>query len=469
MSADPPDPSASLGGEPENGSSEGRREEAPTSSRFKRFTRLSGLTAGITARHLGQKVADVFRDDASREAAARKNQAKSASEITKTLGELKGAAMKIGQMMATDPELLPKEMVDEIKTLQHAAPPMPFATVKSVVEEALGAPLATHFESFSEAPIGAASIGQVHRARTIDGVDVAVKVQYPGIAATIRSDMKNLGSLLTVLRAQLPKERVDGYLEEFTSVLERESDYVRESESLERFHFITGKMPGVVVPTPVHELTRPNVLVMEFFDGIRLEEWLATATPAQKQVQGRRLVEVFLQTIHRNQVLHADPHPGNFLVLHKEADVDGAPPLGILDAGCFQDFEPAFTDGLIRFMNAMWRHDLEALKGVWEDLGFIDHGVDPELIYEWNALILGPLLENKVWDFANWKIQEKAMKFVLAHPSVKLWSPPREALFYLRTLVGLRGLVASCELKLNTYEMAREMAVERGIIPGKKR
>ncbi len=439
-------------------------DRKPTSSRFARFARMSGLTAGVTARHLGQKMASVFQNDEQKRSGEKAAQQKSAAQITKTLGELKGAAMKIGQMMATDPELLPPDMIEQISTLQHSAPAMSFHAVTEVVEAALGMPLSSAFSSFSPAPIGAASIGQVHRATTIDGLDVAVKVQYPGIADTIRSDMKNLGSLLAMMRVQLPKERVDGYVEEFTSVIEQESDYLREADNLERFVVLLGKLPGVRVPYPVHELTKKNLLTMQYLDGTRLETWLADAPVEQKNAQGARLIEIFLQSVHRNQVLHADPHPGNFLVLDKEPLVDGAPPLGILDAGCVREYDAAFTDGLIGFMAAMWRHDLDAMKASWTKIGFIDNDLDPELIYEWNELVLAPLLRNEDFDFANWKVQHDLTSFVMANPRVKMFSPPREVLFYLRTLVGLRGLLAKTGTKVNVYKIARAMAEERGVI-----
>jgi predicted unusual protein kinase regulating ubiquinone biosynthesis (AarF/ABC1/UbiB family) len=438
--------------------------KAPTASRFSRFAKLSGLTASVTARHLGQRVAGAFRDDNEKEKAAREAQKKTASQITKTLGELKGAAMKVGQMMATDPELLPPSMLEELATLQHSAPAMPFSTVKSVVEDALGQPLNDVFSYFSIEPIGAASIGQVHRGVLKDGgQQVAVKVQYPGIADTIRSDMKNLGNLFALLRAQVPKEKLDAWLEEFTSVLERESDYLREADNLERFHVVLKDLRGVRVPAPVHELTRKNVLVMEFFDGEKLEPWLMRATETQKTTQAMRLMEIFLQTMHRHHLLHADPHPGNFLVLTGEADVDGAPPLGLLDAGCVREYDASFTDELIRFLVALWRHDVEQMAAVTSRLGFSE-GQDIEEVYEWNQIILGPLLEDREWDFGAWKIQEHAVRFLLAHPNIKAWAPPREILFYVRTLAGLRGLLHKTGCKVNAYRLARAMAEERGLV-----
>jgi predicted unusual protein kinase regulating ubiquinone biosynthesis (AarF/ABC1/UbiB family) len=435
---------------------------APTVGRFSRFAKLTGLSAGVAARHITQRVKGAFADDEHRVIQEKAAQQRSASQVTKTLGELKGAAMKIGQMLATDPELLPPEMVAQLSQLQHSAPAMDFATVRDVVEQALDRPLEDAFESFSQTPIGAASIGQVHRARTrappgAEGVDVAVKVQYPGIADTIRSDMKNLGSLLVMARAAVSKERVDSYLQEITEVIEKESDYLAEADNLERFQIVLKNVEGMHVPIPMHELSRKNVLVMEYFAGTRLDEWLLSASSEHKTVQGRRLLRAYLEMIHRHGALHADPHPGNFLVLQ-----DGS--IGLLDLGCVRDYPLAFMDEMLRLLSCLWKHDIDALQASWRRLGFMDKGVDPEMVYEWLALLFDPLTTNKMTDFGTWKIQEDAMHFVLDNPSIKLWAPPREVLFYVRVLAGLRALMHKVGMKLNVYELARAISRERGII-----
>lgn len=444
---------------------------APTTAppgRLSRFARLTGLTAGVAARHLTQKVVSALSPDDEAAAAAREKKAtqKSAEQVRKTLGELKGAAMKVGQMLATDPELLPPEVVAELSQLQHSAPPMSFSAVREVIEGSLEQRLEDLFDEFAEEPIGAASIGQVHRARTVDGLDVAVKVQYPGIAETIRSDMKNLGSLLVLARAQLPRARVDSYLEEVTSVIERESDYVNEANNLERFQLILKEVPGVRVPIPVHELTRKNVLVMELFRGTKLEPWLANAPHEQRSVQGRRLLQAYLQMIHVHGALHADPHPGNFLVLDADPNgfIDGVPPIGLLDLGCVRDYPLSFGDGQLRLLAALWTHDLDRIQATWRELGFLDDGVDPELVYEWFQLILAPLLENKVTDFGAWRIQEDALRFVLDNPTIKSFAPPREVVFYVRVLAGLRALMHKVGLRLNVHEMSRDVVRARGFL-----
>jgi predicted unusual protein kinase regulating ubiquinone biosynthesis (AarF/ABC1/UbiB family) len=203
---------------------------------------------------------------------------------------------------------------------------------------------------------------------------------------------------------------------------------------------------------------------MEFFDGEKLEPWLMAASAEQKALQGRRLMEVFLQTMHRHHLLHADPHPGNFLVLTGEPDEGGVPPLGILDAGCVREYEAAFTDDLIRFLVSLWRHDTDEMAAITTKLGFAGATQDIDEVYEWNQIILAPLLNDREWDFASWKIQEEAMRFLLEHPNIRQWAPPREILFYVRTLAGLRGLLHKTGIRINACRLARGMAEERGLL-----
>lgn len=440
------------------------KPKGPTASRLQRFAKLTGLGAGVAARHLGQKIAGAFSTEEEQQEREKRGRERTAVQMRETLGELKGAAMKVGQMLATDPELLPEEMVRELAQLQHSAPSMEFALVREVVEAALERPLEDVFESFGETPIGAASIGQVHKARTRDGQTVAVKVQYPGIADTLSSDMQNLGSLLVMARAALPKDRVDGYLDEVRSVIERESDYLNEADNLERFQIILKDVEGVRVPIPVHELTRKNVLVMEYLDGVRLEDWLATASEAEKTVQGTRVLRMYLEMIHRHGALHADPHPGNFLVLREDSTGTGTPAIGLLDLGCVRDYPLAFMDGMLELLRGMWRHDIDDLQRTWRKLGFMDNGVDRELIYDWWELVFAPVIKPGVTDFGTWKIQDEALRYVLDNPSVKMFAPPREALFYTRVLVGLRALMHKTGMKLNLYELSREVCRARGIL-----
>jgi predicted unusual protein kinase regulating ubiquinone biosynthesis (AarF/ABC1/UbiB family) len=446
-----------------------RKGGAPATGRWSRLAKLSSLAAGVASRAAAHAVAKPFLSAADANKSRDAGEMASARAIVKTLGGMKGAAMKLGQMLATDPSLLPEPMRLEVQQLQSQAPPMGESVVRTAVEGALGHSIEEVFERFDMKAIGAASMGQVHRARlratsAHGAIEVAVKVQYPGIADTIHSDVKNLGSLLNVMRLHVPRERVDRYVAEVTEMLVRESDYLQEAVELERIATLWRHSDSIRVPTPVHELCRPNVLVMEFLDGVRLSEWLAGATPADRARQGERLLGMYLVMLHEHGVLHADPHPGNFLVLHGPL-VDGIPVLGLLDCGCVKHYPLSFTDDLVRILTALWRSDLPALQQAWRALGFIDDGVDLDAAYEWMEFVLSPLLMDQPFDFATWDVTDQAVKFMVNNPSLKRWAPPEQVLFYLRTLAGLRGIMMQAGVVMNVHQVAKQVATARGLWP----
>lgn len=434
------------------GDDEDRARHRPK-GRFARFASLSRVTAQVAARQLGDRVADTWRSEDAREEARSKTRKKSAEQIAATMGQLKGAAMKVGQMLSSDPELLPDEVTEALSTLQSEAPPMEPAVARQAVEDALGQPLDEVFETFSDEPIGAASIGQVHRATTKAGDDVAVKIQYPGIADTIRSDMKNLGSLLNLARTHLTREQVDRYLEEITAIIERESDYLHEADSLERFATVLKDIEGTRTPAPYFELCRPSLLVMEYVEGQRLFDWMDGQSAEAKTDMSWRLIESYIVMMHLHGCLHADPHPGNFLV-------DEQDNLVFLDLGCVKDYDPAFADGLIGVIRAMWRSDTDGLMAALDTMGFDRTRTDDEVIHDWLELILEPLLKDQDWDYGAWRVQDRMVKFMKDNSSILHFAPPEDLLFYLRVLGGIRGLVGHHEVKLNVYRNAKALVAK---------
>lgn len=436
---------------------DGRTEDRGhrSKSRFGRFAKLSSMTAGVAARQVRQKISAAFQDDEAQEAGRSKALAESARSVADGLGELKGAAMKIGQMLSMDSEILPKEVTDALSVLQSEAPSMAFSMVKDEVESSLNASLDDVFSEFSHTPIGSASIGQVHKAVTKAGASVAVKVQYPGIASTIDSDMKNLGSLLQLARAKIGKERVQQYVEEVTETIRNESDYLREADNLERFQTVLRSVPGVRAPLPHFDLCRQNVLVMDFVEGQRLADWMATAPLADRDEICTRLIRSYVSMMHDHQTLHADPHPGNLLIA-PDGDIV------FLDLGCVRDYPQTFCDGLVAVISSMWRHDTDALEIGLDACGFDHVGVDMELIYEWLCIVLKPLLSKGPFAFSDWQVHDDAVAFVKNNPSITNFHPPREGIFYLRVMAGLRGLINVNGLSLDVRHLARQEVKARG-------
>jgi predicted unusual protein kinase regulating ubiquinone biosynthesis (AarF/ABC1/UbiB family) len=381
-----------------------------------------------------------------------------AAKAVETLGRMRGAAMKLGQWATTDPELLPRATLDELTKLQHSAPPMSFAAIRRVVEEDLGAPLDAKFLAFAREPIGAASIGQVHRATTRDGQDVAVKVQYPEISRTIRSDLANAGALFALGAIKgLGKKQRDGYLEEVTAALERECDYRAEAENLSTWGPRFAQMRGVTVPVPIDGLVTRRVLAMTWVDGVRLREFWRTGAPEDRQEIALRIAELFLAMVHEHHALHADPHPGNFVVTP-------CGDLALLDFGCVRGYSPDFTDDLLRIVVALWRDDLDALMDACRRVGFPETKIDRRKIRELLRLVLAPLIEDRDFAWAEWKVQRALLSFALKNPELRRWTPPPELVLYVRTAIGVRGLLSDAGLVVNVHRLVRRIAEERGLL-----
>src|ERR671934_2095738 len=241
------------------------KDRIPT-SRIARTARVSGLAAGQAARHLGTRAANLGRGEEGRQAALERRNLEAAEQIVAALGTMKGAAMKLGQVMSfLDVGLVPEEQREDFQRklgeLRDAAPKVSFKDMRKVIEEELDDPLEEAFEAFDSEPVAAASIGQVYRARLHDGRDVAVKVQYPGVAQAVRADMQNLGMILRLMKRIAPGLDVKSTAEEIRTRIGDELDYELEASNQRQLARIFRRHPFIVVPDVITELSREKVLV----------------------------------------------------------------------------------------------------------------------------------------------------------------------------------------------------------------
>ncbi|MFU8803207.1 MAG: ABC1 kinase family protein [Bradymonadaceae bacterium] len=438
-------------------------EDIPT-SRFKRALSIGSMGARVTASTLAGKLGSMVLPASKdkRDELLKAAYVKNAEKIVDTLGKLKGASLKIGQLLSADPELLPPEFSDVMSSLQRSAPPMTFETVRSQIEAAYDRPMETIFSYFDPEPAGAASIGQVHRARLESGEDVAVKVQYPRVADSLESDLKTLGSMMSYGRAVIDKSRLNSYLEEIRSVVLTEADYRIEAQNLARFHELTSAKDGVRSPRPFLELATQTVVVMEFMEGRPLEDALREMTDEPERRDSILLdwVALFSWMFHELHELHADPHPGNFLL-------DADDQIVMLDFGCVKSFEPEFTDLFLDVLDAVWQGDHCRAVEHYLELGFGTKGkdgarFDAELMKEYNEIILAPFLTDQPFEFSTWSPAKEGKLFMLRHPSLFSLVPPSEALPYFRVLSGIKGLLAKLDARLVVSTTAIETARKRG-------
>jgi predicted unusual protein kinase regulating ubiquinone biosynthesis (AarF/ABC1/UbiB family) len=440
----------------------GEEGEKVSSSKLKRAFRLGSVGAGVAASSLAGKLKSFVRGGSDdEEEQLRELYRKNADKMADVLGQLKGASMKVGQMLSADPEMIPPEFADGLARLQRDAPPMTWTTVKDQLETSLGRPIESVFSRFDPEPVGAASIGQVHRARLETGEDVAVKLQYPGVSDALDSDLDTLKSMLVWGRPFVAREKLDRYFEEIRDVLQMEADYLHEAEQLSRFQEHLCEREDVIVPRPYPEWSSKNVLVMEFIEGVKLDDALEAMGEHERSEMLYQWLSLFVWMFHELHELHADPHPGNFLLTD-----DGK--LAVLDFGCVREFEPRFADGMLEIVTTVWEDDPERALEIYDELGFGTEDFDPrtigpDLVREYHEIVLAPFLDDKPYRFGGWQPALEGKKFMMRHPSFLQLTPPSDALLYFRLLSGIKGLLGKFDVELSIRPLAEETAIRRGL------
>ncbi|MGM0575683.1 MAG: ABC1 kinase family protein [Myxococcota bacterium] len=438
-----------------------------SSSRLGRLVRMGRLGFSVSASTMARKVGQALvpGGKSGREIRDGLFRTRQARKVLHVLGEMKGATMKVGQILSSDPDLVPPEFVETLTSLQHSAPPMTWRTVRREMEAAFDRPIDAVFRWFDPEPVGSASIGQVHQGTLRTGEDVAVKIQYPGIADTLDSDMQNLKSLLHLGRVLVDRRRLEDYLAEVRNAVVEESDYEAEAARLGRFHEVLSERPGVRAPRPFPEWTRRNVLTMEYVRGRKLDEALHEMPAGEeKDALLARFIDTYAWMFHELHELHADPHPGNFVL-----EEDGG--LVVLDFGCVKRCDPAFADGILDIMDACWQRDDERAARRYRELGFGRNDApekiyDPTLLRRYHEIVLEPFLVDEAFDFGSWHLRARMQRFVLDNPAFLKLVPPAEGLLVMRVMGGIKGLLHKAGGRVNVHRMAVETARRCGRLTG---
>jgi predicted unusual protein kinase regulating ubiquinone biosynthesis (AarF/ABC1/UbiB family) len=344
----------------------------------RRTATVGRLAASETVKQFGTRAANVARgEEASQEALARR-QVETAKQIVAVLGTMKGAAMKLGQMLSfLDVGLVPEEFRDEFQRelgkLRDAAPTVSFKQMRKVIEGDLEERIPAVFEEFEEEPIAAASIGQVYRARLReDGREVAVKVQYPGVAAAVRADLQSINMVMRLLKRMTPQLDVRGIASELRDRVEEELDYELEASNQRSLARIFNGHPFIVIPDVITELSRERVLVTEFVRGAGFEE-LKGRPQAERDRLGEIVFRFFLGCLYRHRQFSGDPHPGNFMLLE-----DGR--VAFLDFGLYKRLDPGPVELEMAVQRGVIERDAEGLRELMGKAGFLPHPerVDPQ-------------------------------------------------------------------------------------------
>lgn len=356
-----------------------------------RTAKLAALPLGFAGRAtwgLGKRIGGK-----SAELVARELQQRTAEQLFKVLGELKGGAMKFGQALSVFESALPEEVAGPYRAaltkLQEAAPPMPSRTVHAVLEERIGADWRELFLEFEEKPAAAASIGQVHRAVWHDGREVAVKVQYPGAGEALLSDLTQLSRFARLLGPLIPGMDIKPLIAELRDRVSEELDYELEARAQREHAAEFAGDADVLVPDVVHQ--SEQVLVTEWMDGIPLSEVIKDGTPEQRDRAGQLLMRFLFSGPARTGLLHADPHPGNFRLLPPER-ADGPWRLGVMDFGTVDRLPGGLPATIGASLRMTLEGDAEAVYEMLREEGFVKDSIDldPDAVLDYLLPIIEP-------------------------------------------------------------------------------
>jgi predicted unusual protein kinase regulating ubiquinone biosynthesis (AarF/ABC1/UbiB family) len=365
---------------------DGRRE------RLRRSARVWRLTARRAAHWAVVRVRGAAADEEARARLEQRFAIRTAEDVARELGNMKGAIMKAGQMMSFIAEGLPPEAQAALATLQAEVPPMAPSLAERVVEEELGHHPERLFLDWNPIPVAAASIGQVHRAVLRDGREVAVKVQYPGVDVAIKSDLDN-AELLYGLIASVTQRNLDvkGVVDELRARMGDELDYRIEAAHQTEFADRYATHPFIRVPRVIPEMSAQHVLTSEWVDGMPWAEFEATATEAQRQRAGEVLFRFAEGSIWNHGVFNGDPHPGNYRFHPDEGSIT------FLDFGLVKRWTPGELESLSPLLDAIIDDDPDRLVATAETAGFLvaGHGLDARHVFEYASAPYRPYLEDE--------------------------------------------------------------------------
>ncbi len=408
---------------------------AVPSGRLSRLARLGGLASGLAgtvlvdgARQFAQgkrpTVGDLLMTPAN------------ALKVTHQLAQLRGAAMKVGQLMSMDAgEMLPPELAEILSRLRSDAQHMPRVQLEAALNRRWGRGWQNRFDTFDFTPVAAASIGQVHRARTRDGRDLAIKVQYPGVRDSIDSDVNNIAALMRI-SGVLPKTLdVTRMLVEAKRQLQEEADYEREGRYLARFGDLLADAPDMIVPALQTDLTTPTVLAMTYLEGVPVES-LADAPQDERDRIMTLLIALLLRELFEFRLMQTDPNFANYrydTVTRR---------LILLDFGAARDLPSAIVEGYHRLLSAGLAGDRDAARQAALDIGFFAPDATAEnqqSAMDLFDLAMAPLRRPGLFDFADGELAPlmRERGLALAQDRAFWHIPPIDTLFLQRKFGGL--------------------------------
>ncbi len=423
-------------------------EQNRFSARAARYARVGANVGGVAARMAGTRLFGGDGDSAN------------AVALTKALGGLKGPLMKVAQLLSTIPDAIPAEYAEELAKLQSEAPPMGAAFVRRRMAAELGLDWQNRFGSFDFKPAAAASLGQVHRAVSREGLPLACKLQYPDMSSAVEADLSQLDVLLAIQRRMSPAIDAREIIKEIGARLREELDYRREAKHAALYALMLDGVDQVRVPKVDPDLSTDRLLTMEWVDGRKLLSFKEEPLEVRNRIAVAMFKAWWVPFSHYG-VIHGDPHLGNYTVRTSESgdDVEG---INLLDYGCVRIFPPKFVAGVVDLYEGLRHGDKDRIVHAYETWGF--KSLSQPLIDTlniWAGFIYGPILDDRVRTVADGiePGQYGRKEAFQVHQALKKHggiTVPREFVFMDRAAVGLGAVFLHLRAELNFHAQFNE-------------
>lgn len=414
------------------------------------------MTGRVGASYLWSALKRPFQSEEAHEAALLDTHLKNAMRIVESSKQLRGAFMKMTQILSMRDDLFPTQAIDVLSVVQSSVPPMDYQLIRQRIEDELGDTPENLFAAFEPEAFAAASLGQVHRATLHSGEDVVVKVQYPGVEKTVKSDLQNAKTLIRTLKLLArdmmgnPDMDYGGVHEELKTRMEEELDYRTEAANIDLFRALYEDDDEVEIPRVIAKRTTRRVITLGFIDGYKIRDIFAPGV--DRELQDRVMLKLYDTTWQQLLcfgVVHVDPHPGNYLVTHH-------PKVGILDFGCIRILSTELRDAYRDLNRALLEDDEKAFRDAVIRLDFINPGDDHHPMLKITKRLFGPLLVDREVDPRQYKSMEELSAAVRKGIQAGYWKAPPHRVFLDRVLIGMDGYLKLSGTVANWHQIYKK-------------